>query len=57
MAPAQGLGGSGDNEQVLHSLGNAGKHRILRRVVAGLGGNVDIGVHQVSDVLELALWL
>ena len=28
---------------------------VYRRVVAGFGGNVDTGIHQVSDVLGLAL--
>ena len=49
------LGGSGNSEQVDHALGNAVGHRVYRRVVAGLGGNVDTGIHQVSDVLGLAL--
>ena len=51
------IGGSSNSEQVLHALGNAGKHRILRRMGAGLVGNVDTGIHQVSDVLGLDLLL
>ena len=53
------LGGSGNCEQVLRALSNAGEHRIHSRMVTGLGlgCNVDTGVCQVSNVLGLDLLL